>query len=208
MTYSKSSKREREGELFKIQQERERGAMEVCASLRVEDVPMVVDTLSRAMGGEGGREEAERRLAELEKCSGFASCLAEIVLAGTKLTEKGGGGSDGERAAPCVSGNGGGGAAAGAVPWLASVHLKNVCSRRWRRDAKAGIDPDEKHFVRSRLREILVCEYNDAIAVQVRPMSCQHVHVNACMKASVRKCACVRFHMNVLLLMLTPKCVV
>ena len=157
--------------------------MEVARRLREEDVPMVVHTLSRAMCGDGGREEAEATLSELEGCSGFASCLAEIVLAGAKFAESGRGRGEGdgvERAAhhgAAVSGGNGDASSAAAVPWLASVHLKNVCSRRWRRDTKAGIDADEKRFVRARLLEILVCEYNDAIAVQVRP--CRHAHVNA-----------------------------
>ena len=171
-------------------------ASEAMPPLSPSDVPALSATLARALGvsNEGisgtsvdalgavcsSRADAERTLEMLESRAGFASCLAEIIVAGGQERERramacesgtgrmGGAGCGFGDACTSTSGSagaGGGGDAADAVPWLASVHLKNVCVRRWRRD---GLNDDEKSFVRRRLVEILIREYNDSIAVQVQ----------------------------------------
>lgn len=165
--------------------------------LQPADVPAIVQMLRVAMGismnGNSGtsqnentnhanaaRKDVEKTLMMLESRPGFASCLADIIannrcasLASSinvndNMQHNGGSNNKYREDKEFMS-----------VRWLASVHLKNVCSRQWRREhvhakqlsnidgERRGIDDNEKEHLRRMLLEIVVREESDAIAMQV-----------------------------------------
>ncbi|KAG2435382.1 hypothetical protein HXX76_007454 [Chlamydomonas incerta] len=85
------------------------------------------------------QKQAEAYIQSLDSRSGFSSALAEIV---------------GNREADH------------SARYLASVHLKNSIHRNWKKRQSAGISPEEKAHLRSRLSSLIPQEDNQ-IAVQV-----------------------------------------